>query len=679
MSVAATWISRESSPTSHGDAAHGAPWSSLLRRVSLWVDRRSAWLSSAAHQSHASAFGEREHEQHFYDESSAARAAERELVATAPGEGESRLRRLASALELSEAEFDTLALCVALALEPRLGALFAQLRGDTEQCQVSEVLVAELTRRPLPLLSPTGGLSAWNVVRRGESERGAPAPLTLDPYILELACGGNSRDPELAAFITPVAEVAPLRSWPVQQAAERVSRALARGTPVRVTIRGHHGSGRASLAALIARRVGLTPLAVDTTRIRDDAWPNLHFRARRQARLTGAALLWRGAMVGRLPPPCPAGVPLELVAGDVDLSLAPERGVIDEALTMPSLALDECATLFRDFIPEASSWGAASLEQLVARHRVQIGDIVGMARRGVARLDDAREACRAATRERLGELAQRLECPFERSDLMLPPALDAHLDDLLFEARERARFWEAAGPRRLFPRGRGLVALMAGPPGTGKTMAAQVIAAELGLDLFRIDLASVVSKYIGETAKNLRSLFARAAEMSAVLLFDEADALFSKRTEVRDSHDRYANADTNYLLQQLEEFEGIALLASNKFGNMDAAFTRRIRYVLEFRPPQAAERLALWRRTMAEIAGETLEQAALPQLRAAAELVELSGAQIKLAVLGAVLISRRAGKPLRGEHLCIALQRELAKQGRALGERERVGIERHDR
>jgi SpoVK/Ycf46/Vps4 family AAA+-type ATPase len=259
---------------------------------------------------------------------------------------------------------------------------------------------------------------------------------------------------------------------------------------------------------------------------------------------------------------------------------------------------------------------------------------------------------------------------------MLPTALHRVLDHFLFEAKERVRFWENPSASRLFPRGRALVAMMTGPPGTGKTMAAQVIASELGLDLFRIDLASSLSKYIGETAKNLARIFARAAEMNAVLLFDEADALFSKRTDVQDAHDRYANTDTNYLLQLIEDFDGIALLASNRKSNIDSAFVRRIRYVMDFQNPEAGERLQIWRRLTNELVGADREAELGPLLRRIAEQVELTGAQIKLALLGAVFGARQARQPLSLGHLYLGIEREMTKAGRDLGPKARERIER---
>jgi hypothetical protein len=684
MSLAVSFLRHEHDEESAPDDGL-VPSSSLLRRVLLLAERRGAWLGSPARKARqgsiSSALDDREAERRFYDESPAVQAIERALAerSSSPrNDFERRLERLVNTFGLTPAERDTLELCVAVVLEPRLANLFARMSEDAEASLVSEALVSQLTRRPLPLLSPAGALLGWRLVRRGEADAGTPAPLELDEYVLEFLCGADD-DAALRPFASPVLEVAALPSWPVLPAVERARRALELGTPLHLVIRGPRGSGRATFAASLVRALGRTPLAIETSGIRDETWPDVFLRAERQARLTGAAVIWRGANVGRTAPPCPDAPAIRLTLGDADLVLSPERGVSTESIDMPRLGVAERAALFARLIPEAGTWSSAELEELATRHRLHVGDIAAIARRGLGRLDEVREACRAATRHRLGELAQQLECSFKREDLTLAPKLDALLDDLLFEARERGRLWEAPGPRRLFPRGRGLVALMAGPPGTGKTMAAQVIAAELGLDLFRVDLASIVNKYIGETAKNLRRVFAAAADTSAVLLFDEADALFSKRTEVRDSHDRYANADTNYLLQQLEEFDGIALLASNRFGNIDAAFTRRIRYVLDFRAPEAGERLTLWRRTLGELAGAEVADSVASQLRAAAELVELSGAQIKLASLGALLVSRRLSEPLSGAHLCVALQRELGKQGRALGERERAGIERHDR
>jgi SpoVK/Ycf46/Vps4 family AAA+-type ATPase len=202
-------------------------------------------------------------------------------------------------------------------------------------------------------------------------------------------------------------------------------------------------------------------------------------------------------------------------------------------------------------------------------------------------------------------------------------------------------------------------------------MAAQVTAANLELDLFRVDLATVVSKYIGETAKHLGQIFARAARMNAVLLFDEADALFSKRTEVKDSHDRYANADTSYLLQLLEEYCGIVILATNKKQNIDPAFIRRMRYVLDFPRPDGGQRQQIWHQVVGELCGEEARQRLHSTMTTLAEGVEMSGAQIKNAVLSSIFVARRSREPLGMAHLLRGVERELGKEGRSLGSREK--------
>jgi SpoVK/Ycf46/Vps4 family AAA+-type ATPase len=251
----------------------------------------------------------------------------------------------------------------------------------------------------------------------------------------------------------------------------------------------------------------------------------------------------------------------------------------------------------------------------------------------------------------------------------VPEWLRGNLQDFIFEAHQRGVLWERPEARRLFPQGRGLIVLFTGPPGTGKTMASQVVAANLGLDLFRIDISTVVSKYVGETSKNLDRILSRAARMNAVLLFDEADALFGKRTDIKDAHDRFANTDTNYLLQGIENYPGIALLASNKKTNIDSGFIRRLRYVLEFPKPDTQQRLEIWSRVVGELAGEERLCALTSELSRLAESVELTGAQIKLAVLSALFMAQHERVALAMAHLLRGLERELMKEGRGISRR----------
>jgi SpoVK/Ycf46/Vps4 family AAA+-type ATPase len=203
-------------------------------------------------------------------------------------------------------------------------------------------------------------------------------------------------------------------------------------------------------------------------------------------------------------------------------------------------------------------------------------------------------ACRESERSRLDMLAQRLEPKMTWDDLVLPPGEMKLLREIAAQVRQRNKVYADWGFSRKMNRGFGISALFAGDSGCGKTMAAEVIANDLGLNLYRIDLSAVVNKYIGETEKNLRRLFDAAEEGGSILFFDEADALFGKRSEVKDSHDRYANIEINYLLQRLESYRGLAILATNMKSALDTAFLRRLRFIVNFPFPAIADRRRLW-------------------------------------------------------------------------------------
>jgi SpoVK/Ycf46/Vps4 family AAA+-type ATPase len=220
---------------------------------------------------------------------------------------------------------------------------------------------------------------------------------------------------------------------------------------------------------------------------------------------------------------------------------------------------------------------------------------------------------------------------------------------------------------RLFSLGRGVTALFAGPSGTGKTMAAQVLARSLGMELYRVDLAGVVNKYIGETEKRLKRVFDACERSNALLFFDEADALFGQRTQVKDAHDRFANIEIDYLLQRMEHYEGIAILATNRKEDLDKAFMRRLRFVIDFLPPGPAERRALWRKALPEKSPEgrpLLDERIDWQLLA--DRLNLTGADIKTAALGAAFRAQAAGSRITMEHLLSSVRRQMTKHGHVL-------------
>jgi SpoVK/Ycf46/Vps4 family AAA+-type ATPase len=268
------------------------------------------------------------------------------------------------------------------------------------------------------------------------------------------------------------------------------------------------------------------------------------------------------------------------------------------------------------------------------------------------------DACRMQARPRLEELAQRLDPNTTWEDLVLPEQQLAILRELALHGRHRAQVYERWGFAGKCSRGNGTSALFSGVSGTGKTMAAEVLARELKLDLYRIDLSQVVSKYIGETEKNLRRVFDAAESGGVLLLFDEADALFGKRSEVKDSHDRYANIEIGYLLQRMEQYRGLAILTTNMKESLDQAFLRRIRFVVQFPFPDVTQRVEIWRKVFPRATPtDGLDAKKLA-------LLHVTGGNIRNIALNAAFLASEERVPVRMHHLLAAARSECAKLGR---------------
>ena len=270
------------------------------------------------------------------------------------------------------------------------------------------------------------------------------------------------------------------------------------------------------------------------------------------------------------------------------------------------------------------------------------------------------DACRAQARPRLGSLAQTIEPIATWENIVLPDTQKQIIQEIAVHVRQRIRVYEDWGFADMSARGLGISALFSGVSGTGKTMAAEVLANELRLDLYRIDLSQVVSKYIGETEKNLRRVFDAAEGGGAILLFDEADALFGKRSEVKDSHDRYANIEVSYLLQRMEAYRGLAILTTNIKSSLDQAFLRRIRFVVQFPFPDAAQRAEIWRRIFPKnTPTENLDVKKLARLNVA-------GGNIRNIALYGAFLAAEAGEPVRMTHLLRAARVEFSKLEKTL-------------
>jgi SpoVK/Ycf46/Vps4 family AAA+-type ATPase len=285
---------------------------------------------------------------------------------------------------------------------------------------------------------------------------------------------------------------------------------------------------------------------------------------------------------------------------------------------------------------------------------------------GVPLKDNLWKGCLALTRPRLDVLAQRIDARATWDDIVLPAAEENLLRQIADQVRNRSQVYDRWGFRKEMNRGLGISALFAGESGTGKTMAAEVIANDLGLSLYRIDLSAVVNKYIGETEKNLRRLFDAAEDGGAILFFDEADALFGRRSEVRDSHDRYANIEINYLLQRIESYRGLAILATNLKSALDSAFLRRLRFVVNFAFPGQTERKLIWQKVFPE---ETPLQA-LDYERLAG--INLTGGSIHNIALSSAFLAASAGSQVTMPIVLAATRTEMRKLDRPINEADFV-------
>ncbi len=520
-----------------------------------------------------------------------------------------------------------------------------------------------------------------------------------------LAAAGNALPAEIAAHLERLARYAleddptprsPLlkgegENGSLPAVALRAPQAGKGSQSVVIWLRGPEGQGKRAAAEGLAATLGRRLLVVDCAALMaGHADSTLAItRTLREARLQGGIVYWAGAdalapkreeslpeLGGNLLRPLvgwsgcalfdirSVGVP-HLTGGplvvDIDFPSPgneQRHALWDEALAGHALAADVDLTLltgaFR-LTGDQISAAAESAAQAAAWH-AHGGISAPIAMR------DLVTASRAHSNQGLGMLARKLIPRYTWNDLVLPSDRLAQLHEMCSGVRFAPIVFEQWGFDRKLSSGKGVNVLFAGAPGTGKTMAAEVLATDLGLDIYKIDLSALVSKYIGETEKNLEKIFREGHTSNAILFFDEADSIFGKRSEVKDSHDRYANMEISYLLQRMEEYDGIVILATNLRKNMDEAFVRRMRGAIEFPMPEEVDRLEIWRRTFPVEA--PLDPNA--DLAFLARAFKFSGGNIKNIVLEAAFLAAQAGTAITMTHLVHATRREHQKTGRLI-------------
>jgi ATPase family associated with various cellular activities (AAA)/Winged helix domain, variant len=592
-------------------------------------------------------------------------------VPSVPAEADldgSALAHVAGLFGLSSFERDALVLAAAVELDGSVAALCAAAQGDERRPYPTFGLaLAALEDAHWSAVTPAAPLRYWRLV---ELEPGGPvtaAPLRIDERVLHYLAGIGYRDERLDGLVEPVADDSPLppsHAALARDVAERLAGAEPHRT--RVSLCGPNGAARAIAAAacgllgrqLAAVRADAIPQGVAEQVAVARTWE-------REAALTGSALLVDcrsvdGADPGRLAAVARFVDRLEctvLTSGPAPLAALDRAPLRVDVARAPT---DEQLALWRAALGSRAKAVDGRLDAIVSQFDADV-DTIEHALAGLPPGDDEAvvaalwDACRIQTRPRLEELAQRLDPVAEWDDLVLPELQRAALRQIAAHVRHRAQVYERWGFARKHSRGLGISALFTGASGTGKTMATEVLANELRLDLYRIDLSAVVSKYIGETEKNLRSVFDAAEGTGAILLFDEADALFGKRTEVKDSHDRYANIEVSYLLQRMEAYRGLSVLTTNLESALDAAFMRRLRFVVRFPFPGFEHRREIWRRTFptpTPVDGIDVDELAG---------LDLAGGNIRNIGLNAAFLAADAGEPVRMDHVLAAARSEYAK------------------
>ena len=585
---------------------------------------------------------------------------------------ESAIDQLSALFGLAPADEDLLL----LALAPRAEAAFQALYGYAhDRLSITEAtphlaraLLApdggEAWRRLLARLAPDAPLRRFALVQTADGAA-ALSSFTLDERLARFLVGEAHLDARVRACLRPLAAGdCPLRH---RDTVEALAAAVADAPRPLAQITGPPRSGRRALAAALAGRFGLALVELDARLVPDAPGERraLFALLAREARIEGLAFLidadpdrWTGAEERRqrarqCAEDAAAGLEacVIVVAHDsVALPVAPIRA------RLGALEAADRSALWHAALGTAAAPLASGIEAVADQFALGPAEIAAVAA-GAPPADAAGlwAACREAAGHALDELAERIDPHFTWHDIVLPEGVRDGLVAIAGQVRHRAEVYGRWGFAGRLPRGRGVSALFSGPSGTGKTMAAEVIAGDLDLDLYRIDLSGVVSKYIGETEKNLKRVFDGAEASGAVLFFDEADALFGKRTEVRDSHDRYANIEVSYLLQRMETYGGLAILATNLKSHLDAAFLRRLRYVIDFPLPDAALRRAIWARAFPPQAPtRELDLDALARL-------EVAGGNITVIAVNAAFLAAAEARPIGMDHVTRAARAEFRK------------------
>jgi AAA+ superfamily predicted ATPase len=592
------------------------------------------------------------------------------------------LETLVNILGLSTFERKILLMCAGVELDGNFGKAISRLQGSASRLLPSFGMALAVFRDAhWSALAPNAPLRYWRIVELADNNNGhilTQSPLKIDENILFYLTGVRQLDERLRRAVEPLA--APSGLVPSQLAlvdtiiAACTDRQELSRLPV-MQLSGNSVGDKSAIAAYACSMSGLelytmSAHSIPHQPIEMTEWARLW---NRQAALTASALFLDLSALDPMDKERSQAISafIEHIGGLLFVSV----GQWAPKLTRPVMVLDinkptaaEQLSLWKLTLGKPVGEPDGSLEKLVSQFNLSADTIRSVSlevlKNPAGESRGLWKACCVHTRPRVDELAQRIETIAGWDDIVLPEDQKDILREVAAQVHQRNKVYGEWGFGAVSSRGLGISVLFSGESGTGKTMASEVLANELHLDLYRIDLSQVVNKYIGETEKNLKRVFDAAEEGGAVLLFDEADALFGKRSEVKDSHDRYGNIEVSYLLQRMEAYRGLAILTTNMKASLDKAFYRRIRFVVQFPFPDVVQRAEIWKRVFpANTPTQGLDVGKLARLN-------IPGGNIRNIALNAAFIAAHEGRPVHMSHVSRAARSEYTKLDRPLNNLE---------
>ena len=595
----------------------------------------------------------------------------------------SALATLCGIFELSSFERDILLLCTALEIDPSLAQLCAQLQGNSQlNYPTFSLALSIFNQANFSVLSPQNPLQFWQLIEIGTGLSLTQSPLRIAPRILSFLLGETAFDEQLLSFISPIPSH--LENFTLAPSQEKIVEELVTiwhqitTSSQTLQLSGKELTAKYAIASATSARLGcnLHGMSANVLAQSPHEIHKIKKLWEREALLSNSLLLLDCEDILPNQPSHSWQVSQFVESLQTPVIICAKERLQTKhhhiiTFDVPSLCFQEQVNLWETHLDIHAKPLNGQISRLASQFKIS-NVTIQAACEHFKRQDSPNpkllwDFCRNQARPRLDGLAQPIDISVTWDDLVLPPQECQILQDIATHLRQQAKVYQEWGFASKGSRGLGISALFHGESGTGKTMAAEVLANQLNLDLYRIDLSAVVSKYIGETEKNLGRIFDAAEAGGVILLFDEADALFGKRTEVQDSRDRHANVEVSYLLQRMEAYQGLAILTTNLKNALDSAFLRRIRFMVAFPFPEALSRTKIWQGIFpSNTPTQGLDYQKLGKLKVA-------GGNIRNIALNAAFLAADADEPVMMKHILQAAQREYLKLRRLLSDEEMAG------